>query len=588
MTTTVALCAEILDCEGFLVARGRGGADVTNIATNLANTLAQKVLRLSVFGPSEARQISESLNAVSFNGGCLAIITEAVDARLKSIHLGKVSDKAFPQYLINQLYWFTAGDWLIFNDPNKTWDSKADRLAYRLSVRCGCTQPHEQTIKWAVTTLALAHYTVYPSYGAIFNHVKNLKQTFEAVKRPFPHGHIVQFPKQPIDLPVAWFQSAYDEADPPITALQDQHQTIGNNHVPLRKNSKLLAVMKVTHEPVVSADSPLTMNMLRDYMDRREARCGNVPITYSRDGRGARRAPPEFPLTDEPHDSGEDGGVSTPPPPRQHRALPWYGSDRGSATGSALARAESVTSHGTPSPCTGPTGRAVPGVPALSGGHIMPALGPSAPVSPALAAIARGDRIRVTSDDEDGLENHDKDLPNTATIAEYESSALAAMQAKSIRKKAEQVVLARAKAAAKAAAASVMAAHAAPSGAHVVPPAAVAHGKRICGKTAPAVAVGSMSAPPVPKKRAKTVPALDPNIEGQPPMPLIVGDTEPPVRLYNGGRIYTKLKIKAYRIIRTDCLYATEKRMRWSGDRPTQANWEAAMAAIDEFRGMGL
>ena len=67
-------------------------------------------------------------------------------------------------------------------------------------------------------------------------------------------------------------------------------------------------------------------------------------------------------------------------------------------------------------------------------------------------------------------------------------------------------------------------------------------------------------------------------------MPLKRGRDDPEPVLYNGGKIYSKFNIQAYRIMTVATDYKTEKRVKWASTKPTQAEWTTALERIDAAR----
>ena len=101
-------------------------------------------------------------------------------------------------------------------------------------------------------------------------------------------------------------------------------------------------------------------------------------------------------------------------------------------------------------------------------------------------------------------------------------------------------------------------------------------------KATPKAKVKVAKAEPVLKKKPAAAP-VDMTKKNA-PMPKPPTGCEAPPSNYNGGRIYYKTNIKAFRVIRKFPIFGTEKKVKWAKDRPTIVEWKSALKAIDEYK----
>ena len=67
-------------------------------------------------------------------------------------------------------------------------------------------------------------------------------------------------------------------------------------------------------------------------------------------------------------------------------------------------------------------------------------------------------------------------------------------------------------------------------------------------------------------------------------VPVSRGGQDAPPSIYKNGRIYFKINQMAFRVIRKFPVYSTERKIRWEGNTPTNAEWNRALDTIDEYK----
>ena len=140
---------------------------------------------------------------------------------------------------------FTAPLKVLVYDKSKSLTIKVDAIAQHFRSGLGMTNPHEQTIKWLTATLLASHFDdQFPDYHSVYHIVKDVKEAFQSVNPQFGGSnlpHLSLYPSEPSLLPTAIYNNAYSN-EGPAEWPEGPHRVrqIGDNHVPLRSNSKLL------------------------------------------------------------------------------------------------------------------------------------------------------------------------------------------------------------------------------------------------------------------------------------------------------------------------------------------------------------
>ena len=70
--------------------------------------------------------------------------------------------------------------------------------------------------------------------------LQDFKEQFATSKQPWGFGYIVNYPQTPAELPDNIREHAYSADDGPASEYLDRLRNVVLNHIPLRRNSKLL------------------------------------------------------------------------------------------------------------------------------------------------------------------------------------------------------------------------------------------------------------------------------------------------------------------------------------------------------------
>ena len=253
MATLADVLTELIDIVAVLQQEGLGEP----VKATLVQSLCKKVSGMATFDVSTSRKLFEAVKVAEMASAHKESLTSAIEKRLMDGMTKCAKVHIVPQTLLNVCDYLTAGDWDELENPSAYPATMIQTLCRRfvsLNVR-SCS---EQTVKYAVT---LVLYMVklrtgkWPLYAQIHDWVIHFKKEFEIHAKgvdaslPFP----ARFPASPHQLPEALFKKAYLDADPPISRVVVQLESL-SSHIPLRANSALLLREKVGRAQLESAD----------------------------------------------------------------------------------------------------------------------------------------------------------------------------------------------------------------------------------------------------------------------------------------------------------------------------------------------
>jgi hypothetical protein len=239
MTTIEAVKTDIKGAIGFLT--NRGAINTSSIGDRLGQSISGKIMQVRSMSASEADEILVLLEGSPFPVGALQALTAAVESRLTSDAVGgPIACSLKSQLLTKCNLVFTAAEALSLTDKHKSWELKVDVVLTRFR-KLGCVNPHEQTYKWLMALLLQSHFEIFPSYSTVFSLLNDLKMSFGTLSfHGYPFPYIAAYPESPSQLPAQQHEYAYAPDEPPVAMMPLRFVEVAHNHVPLRKNSKLL------------------------------------------------------------------------------------------------------------------------------------------------------------------------------------------------------------------------------------------------------------------------------------------------------------------------------------------------------------
>jgi hypothetical protein len=133
-------------------------------------------------------------------------------------------------------------DWDKLDDPRTSLQDMVHVVVgapQRVGLQVGC----EQTVKWAIALVLHCHTDNnggFPTYNSVFLLVHEFKSTMESCRKPGYPYRVAVYPELPASLDAPHYNYAYPEGNPPIARCMPKLASYAMNHVPLRKNAKVL------------------------------------------------------------------------------------------------------------------------------------------------------------------------------------------------------------------------------------------------------------------------------------------------------------------------------------------------------------
>jgi len=553
------------------------GAVDPGMLSNFASSLIRMINTATVFGKMEAASIQDALADSPYGEDGTARLLKAIDARVAA---ASAASDAKPgpakkpqgqgtepkQFLKTWWHYFTAEDWLVFNDPKKSFNSKMTQAVERAN-SVGCINCHEQSFKWLLAFLLLVHYDELPTYRQIFDKLHDLKACALAERKPYAHEMLVEFPEDPSELPRSVWNFAYS-ASPPTKVTMQGVNTV-SEHIPLRGNSKLLKGKKLT-PGLDSAD-------LAHVKTEHSSEAASRPV----------QASPAPMLAKQEHTDLEAlVGADIATPAEQallaefQRKLQLL-----RAAGQPAVATSPEASHAAASPPVGTI--------ALRRGPdgVMQLTRPIRRSDAACAVKEEGDPPKVDTDvpdiKVDDLDPYSRAAVEALTKRKADKEAKKAAE-KAAKKEATAKAKATAKATCKTAAKAEGGVESAPEPKKRGRPCKKEHGSDTAAtkrKKPPAAAAG------VPMKKAKSVkkPKAEiievPKTEILKRMPKLPADgSNPPPVHYNGGVIYTSRSVKRFRALRARGDKYSEQGAAWSAPSTMASAWKTVVHGIDSYK----
>ena len=238
MASVSDILKEIKNVQGIIDAkRSMHGGDTTELQKSYAQSLASQISLMGYVSSSDGRLIMDALSSSPVGVSTDKVIS-ALEAKLRVGNADRQSTKKVAQNLHKWWAYFTQSDWDFIRDPRKQLSAKMTRLVERAHV-LGVTEASEQTLKWMLATLLVAHYAELPSAKIIYDKLQELKEVNDCEKKRYPLEFMKDFPDSPDNLPKHVYDYAYTPSDPPITVELHGINTVAAK-IPLRSNSLLL------------------------------------------------------------------------------------------------------------------------------------------------------------------------------------------------------------------------------------------------------------------------------------------------------------------------------------------------------------
>eukprot|EP00959_Pyramimonas_sp_CCMP1952_P344258 7210293-Pyramimonas_sp.AAC.1 len=133
-------------------------------------------------GRAEATQIVDALRGEPCGEDRTERIMSIVNSKVaKGSGPVKPEGSANRQLLKEWWSYLTSPGWVVINDPKISLNRKMTTLVER-GMAVGCTEPSEQTYKWALAALLVTHYDAPPEPGKVHSILGDLKVSFKTDK----------------------------------------------------------------------------------------------------------------------------------------------------------------------------------------------------------------------------------------------------------------------------------------------------------------------------------------------------------------------------------------------------------------------
>ena len=224
---------------------------------------------------------------------------------------------------------FTNDEHAVLIDPSASWATKLS-LAVRVYGRWGVRHPSEQTRKWLIALLTALHFKTLPRYRWLYEQTQQFSTDC---------GKSVHYKATPVYLQSYGASLAeLNHSSPGLveSSLGSEQPAdidvpnlvaVANFHIPLRKNSKLIADEEKHANNTYLGTLNLSQRTASAAVEDRLAALENCESSQAHNNRGARTpmgswapASRTLALENEPY-NGDDSELHTPPPQRNYASL---------------------------------------------------------------------------------------------------------------------------------------------------------------------------------------------------------------------------------------------------------------------------
>ena len=538
------LIEEMNQIKAFLLSRlnvtGPVGSEAAELAHKLAESMACQISKLPVITPDTASRLMAGVEVSGYDQKGKELIRKAIDAGLlkqSTIHAGSAakSGKITYQYLHGgQVNYFTATDWQGLESPTKPLQNKIQLVVDRL-VSLGINNPDEWTLAWSLGIIVLCHFPVWPKYRSIYNMLLDMKEAISVNRKSWPLPNVVTYPGHPSELADEHLSYTYTEDDPPIDKHIERLRQAALSYIPLRKNNKLLiaeekAEASAGYKPpmtpglIAVGDTNMSVLQMHYVMQQQQA---ELAAMKSNQTSAQLAIEDKKPSPEKPCSPSELAYEKSKLCLTKLRSAKFKNTSSGASSSNAASYPSAGLSnmqHGT-----------------------LAEVGPATTDTAQLGAAQLDDALMDCQQeakpiDMDIEQSVVPDMQQTSgkpgvgsaqkpTLSSYEQQLFTAMNSRTK----DRAAKARAKTAAQT----------------------------------------KMKRPAAANSAAKTIvcPA-----KGKPPVP-----TEHGTYIYKQGKIYCRMDVTRFRVIRNRAILNSERVVVWKGDKPSEAEWAKALTYIDEY-----
>ena len=255
---------------------------VSQVVEKMVNRTIRKLKRLNSVDPSAAIQLYTAIDDAQLEATMKNRLSECID-KLVTQDTTEVDAKSNRngQLLITPFNYLTQKDWDTINSDAASYWTIISVVAQRFK-KIGIKPPMaEMTVKWTAGTLVangLERSTVMPSYEAIFQLTKDLKQALRNCSvKAHPDVQSLQiYTETPSQLGQSFMARAYDNDDQPVQTSSAKVSGLVRDHIPIRLRSKLL---RKSHNKGIEITAADLDSELMNAQQEDNGKCSNTVLS---------------------------------------------------------------------------------------------------------------------------------------------------------------------------------------------------------------------------------------------------------------------------------------------------------------------
>ena len=254
MASIHTIMTDMRDSGSLIASRrsmDRDGSSAAGLQRQLADSIATKISKLPALSPADATHLLQAAQNCGQDEIGVQLIVAAIDARLGvSLDREDMKPASTTQMILTNVQSWVSESLMRTLRSKATIDIKLSVTAEYLANKLGCTHPHEQTYKHWLTLALLTHYDVWPKYLKVYQLLLQLKHEVKTSRKPRRFPRLRYTPRSRTNCTSAR-SSVYFTMRAQLSSTFPGSQSLQKNHVPLRKNSKLITnELKAGHASV--------------------------------------------------------------------------------------------------------------------------------------------------------------------------------------------------------------------------------------------------------------------------------------------------------------------------------------------------
>ena len=254
---------------------------VSQVVEKMVNRAIRKLKGLNSVDPSAAIQLYTAIDDAQLEATLKNRLSGCID-KLVTQDTTEVDTKINRngQLLITPFNYLTQKDWDTINSDTASYWTNICVVAQRFK-KIGIKHMAEMTVKWTAGMLVangLERSTVMPSYEAIFQLTKDLKQALRNCSvKAHPDVQSLQiYTETPSQLGQSFMARAYDNDDQPVQTSSAKVSGLVRDHIPIRLRSKLL---RKSHNKGIEITAADLDSELMNAQQEDNGKCSNTVLS---------------------------------------------------------------------------------------------------------------------------------------------------------------------------------------------------------------------------------------------------------------------------------------------------------------------